>query len=134
MTATIYAMDPEVRPDAANDRIAAEREARRDECAKPRVGDYVRYPDGHMERISHDWGDLLQTSTGGSWYLSANGGASFSGSLNHGVPADRLNLTEERRPGRFWFFDRDWPRAHSAVYVTIDCRVYAVREEQGGRR
>ncbi len=92
----------------------------------PRVGDFALFPDGHEERFSHDWGDGLQTSRGGSWYLSIEGYASFSGGLNPMIPNARIEATDERRAGAFWFFDRAWPRAHSAVYVSVECRVYRI--------
>ena len=108
---------------AENERILEERRQAFDLFNMPRVGDYVTFPDGHEERISHDWTEDVQTSSGGSWYLG-KGYASFSGGLNAAIPVARLELTDEKRGGRFWFFDRDWWRASAAVYVTIPCRVY----------
>ena len=32
----------------------------RDQIGKPRIGDYVRFPTGQLERFSHDWGDGLR--------------------------------------------------------------------------
>lgn len=43
------------------------------------------------------------------------------------IPNDRIEATDERRTGAFWFFDRAWPRANSAVYVSVECRVYRIR-------
>jgi hypothetical protein len=41
-----------------------------------------------------------------------------------GVPSDSLTLTDERLPGRFWFFHHDHWTAHNGVDVEIPCRVY----------
>lgn len=96
----------------------------------PRVGDYALLPDGRTMRVSHHWGDALQLSEGGSWYIGTSGFASFSGGLEPGIAIERFVLTNEIKPGRFWFFDRDWRRAHAAVYALIDCRVYRVRGDK----
>ena len=79
--------------------ILAMRLAQRDAVATPRLGDFVRFSD-RLERISHDWGDTVQTSEGGSFYLAEGGHASFSGGLNPSVPKERLRKTEEilKRP------------------------------------
>jgi len=96
----------------------------RDQIGKPRIGDYVRFPTGQLERFSHDWGDGLQTSAGGSFFLCTNGGASFSGGLNPCTPADKLKLTNATLPGSFWIFHHDIAGAGRGVYFKIPCRVF----------
>ena len=103
--------------------IRAKRLAQRETIATPRIGDFVRFSD-RLERISHDWGDTVQTSEGGSFYLGEGGYASFSGSLNPSVPKELLRKTEEILNGGFWFFHRDFWMAHNGVDVTAPCRVY----------
>ena len=49
-----------------------------------RVGDFLELPTGEYVIFSHDWGEGLQTSTGGSLYLG-NGYISFSGCMDSGV-------------------------------------------------
>lgn len=118
--------------DERNRAILAARVTARLESEGPQSGDYIIYPDTpertgeyerQIERISHDWGDGVQTSPGGSWYLGA-GFASFSGSLNSTIPKSGLTDTGEVRAGRFWFFDHDYRRAHAGVEVEAPCRVY----------
>jgi hypothetical protein len=109
--------------DELDQAILAKRLAQRDTVMAPRVGDFVRFSD-RLERISHDWGDTLQTSQGGSFYLGEGGHASFGGGLNPSVPKERLRKTEEILNGRFWFFHRDLWMAHNGVDVTAPCRVY----------
>lgn len=107
----------------SNEELLSNRTAMWDEEDGPRVGDYVIFPDGHQERFSHDWGDGLQTSPGGSWYLG-DGYASFSGALNPAIPKARLEDTGYKRLGWFWFFKNDYARAHNGVNVQAICRVY----------
>lgn len=90
----------------------------------PRVGDYVRFQDGHLERFSHDWGDGLQTAIGGSWYLGTEGYVSFSGSLNPMLAYPDLQLTKDRRDGAFWCFHHDHWRAGNAIRFELVCNVY----------
>lgn len=109
--------------------ILAERIAKLDSRDDFRCGDYVRFPDGRMERVSfvapREWGDMhgVQTSTGGSWYLG-DGYSSFSGSLNDFIPAARLKITDEIRPGSCWFFHHDYWTAGGGVDVEAPFRVY----------
>jgi len=104
--------------------ILAERVTTLDKQTGPRVGDYVRFADGTVRRISYDWGDSLQTSAGGSYYLG-NGYVSMSGSLYSGVPAETLTDTGERKDGRVWFFHHDYHTAGGGIDVVTSFRVYA---------
>jgi hypothetical protein len=100
-----------------------------DERTGPRVGDYVRFADGVLRRISYHWTDGTgwdggcQSSDGGSFHLN-DGGCSFSGSLYSTVPTESLTLTDERRDGRAWIFHHDLPKAHNGVDFIAECRVY----------
>jgi len=103
--------------------ILAERVTAYDKHTGPRVGDFVRFADGTMRRISHDWGDSVQTSSGGLFYLG-KGYASFSGSLFHGVPPETLTYTGEASEGDAWFFHHDHHTAHNGVDVSMGFRVF----------
>jgi len=91
----------------------------------PRVGDFVRFADGHEERISHIWPDGVQTSEGGSFYLG-DGYCSFSGGLNTAIPTDELEYRAEHKRGSVWFFHHDHFTAHNGVTTDLDFRVYEV--------
>lgn len=100
----------------------------------PREGDYVRFSDGVMRRISFitplEWlpeCDSVQTSDSGSWYLG-EGYCSFSGSLFLGVKRETLRDSGERKPGRVWFFHHDYRTAHNGVETEIDFRVFNCSE------
>ncbi len=110
--------------------ILEARRIARDARDGPRVGDWIAMPDGSDHRITHDWGDHVQTGRGdcGSFYLGAHG-ASYSGSLDPGVPKSRLRSTPETRDGRFWFFHHDWHQAHNGVECRLPCRVFRLASE-----
>lgn len=114
-------------PDERDLAIVAERVKALDAVPGARVGDYVIFADGVTRRISYDWGNSVQTSRGGSWYLG-HGYTSFSGGLYRGVPTDTLTDTGETRDGTCWIFRHDMMRAHNGVDVRIPFRVFRCSE------
>jgi hypothetical protein len=114
--------------DAANAIILQDRQARLDAREGVRVGDFILSGDKVL-RVAHDWGDEVQPTfgnPGGSFYFSAGGGCSFSGSLDSSIPKTSLVLTEERRAGSVWFFSRDRAMAHNGYYTEAFFRVWRV--------
>ena len=108
-----------------------------DQQSGPRVGDYVTMADGSIERFSHDWGDEIQTSPGGSWFIGTFGGplrsntighayVSFSGGLNPSVPITTLRDTGKQKDGRFWFWHHNQPGADRGIDAFFPCRMYQV--------
>lgn len=108
--------------------ILDERIAKYDSITDPRVGDFVVFADGVTRRISYLWGDSVQTSDGGGYYLGA-GYISMSGGLHPGVPPETLTLTDEKKDGSVWFFHHDWWTADNGVYTTMPFRVYTCSRE-----
>lgn len=104
----------------------------REQIVLPRIGDYVLFPTGELERFSYYGGDGLQTSPGGSFYLFRNGQASFSGGLNPTTPLDKLTLTDKSLMGTYWFFHHGLAGADRGVYFDISCRVYTTTAEYKG--
>jgi hypothetical protein len=104
----------------------------REKITTPRIGDYVRFQSGEIERFSHDWTDSLQTAPGGSFFLYGSGNASFSGGLNPAIPADSLTLTDEAMEGTFWFFHHGRAGAGRGVYFKIPCRIYTTTAKYDG--
>jgi len=92
-----------------------------------RVGDFLKLPNGDYHRFSYNWGDQLQTSSGGSYYLSV-GSISMGGSLDSGVKRDDLIQLDEMREGEVWFFSRNEARAHNGVYFKTHFRVFEVKK------
>lgn len=96
----------------------------------PVVGDYVVFADDVTRRVSNvmlfnpKHGGGAQTSDGGSWHINGSGDSSFSGSLRPPVWCDTLTVTDELRPAQFWFFHHGHTKAHNAVYVNINVRVW----------
>ncbi|HEU0196153.1 MAG TPA: hypothetical protein VFQ88_02925 [Nevskiaceae bacterium] len=99
------------------------------------VGDFLRFPDGSFRRVAHDWGDSVQPTVGGShpcvgdesFYLDAEGGASFSGSLGQALPVTNIAATNETRDGTVWFFHHNYPCAGGGVHASARFRVFKVR-------
>lgn len=127
--------------DRFNQEMIASIAEERDGVANPRCGDYVRFADGSMRRISHVWKwdsddpalpNKVQTSWGGSWHMT-RGGASFSGSLYGGPRLADMRLTTESKPGQFWVFDRDEWGAGRGIYFEAPCRVYECDMETAPR-
>jgi 3'-phosphoadenosine 5'-phosphosulfate sulfotransferase (PAPS reductase)/FAD synthetase len=106
----------------------------REQIARPRIGDYVRFQTGELERFSHDWDEGLQTSPvwAGSHYLCSHGNASFSGGLNPSIRIESLTLTEESASGDFWFFHHNMAGAGRGIRFSIPCRVYVTTSEYQG--
>jgi len=109
--------------------ILRAREAAFNRVAGPRVGDFLKTPAGYL-RFTYEWEDAIQTTDrpsesgeSGSFYLG-NGYASYSGSLDSGVPKTEIVPTSEVKSGRFWFFHHDWQQAHNGVDFTLPCRVF----------
>ena len=98
----------------------------------PRVGDYIRLPRlhpklGEFTRITHDWGDKMQTGgMGGSYYLGSES-CSYSGGLDPGISTAQLIPTDETREGNVWFFDEGRAGAGRGVYFQIPLRVFTIR-------
>jgi hypothetical protein len=109
--------------DARDQEILAGRVEKLNEQEGVRVGDYVLFADVVLRRVSYDWGDSVQTSDGGSYYLG-NGYVSMSGSLYTSVPKESLHLTEEVLEGDVWFFHHDWRTAHNGISALVKFRVF----------
>lgn len=125
-----------LQPPQVDDRdraIIAERLAALDKVAGPRVGDFIRVPDGRLTRIAYVWDlspddDKVQTvgayTEGGSFYLGA-GYTSYSGGLWPGMPRSALRETDETRDGSVWIFHHDVWGAGRGVHTTVPFRVWA---------
>ena len=106
----------------------------RAQITRPRCGDFVRFPNGKVERISNRLLSGAQTSPvrAGSFYLCAGGDASFSGGLNPPVPLGSLTHSSDSLPGSFWFFHHDAPGKDRGVWAEVPCRVYDTTAEYQG--
>ncbi len=119
--------------DATDLAILAKRFDAREQIDGPRIGDYVRFPTGELERFSRDCGDGLQTSPSGAFYLLSHGQGSLScGGLNGITPLAALELTRTTLPGPFWFFHHGSAGPGRGVSFKIPCRVYSTRANHGG--
>ena len=112
--------------------IVAERMAARAKLTGPRVGDFIRLPRLHpklpeWDRITHNWGDHVQTGgISGSYYLCVGGGFSMSGGLDHGLASKDLIPSEDTREGSAWIFHHDYSGAGRGVYFDVPLRVWDI--------
>lgn len=110
--------------------ILAKREAEMLAYEGPRIGHFVRFPNGMLCRMSHihrysnsDEVDI-QTSRGGSFYLGENGFVDFSGGLNSSVPIKCFTKTTENMLGSVWFFHHGHVTAHNSVQAKANFPVW----------
>ena len=118
--------------DAVNVQILADRQAKLDARPGIRVGDFVLDGDKVL-RVAHHWGDSIQLSTGGSFYLTELGGCSMSGGLDPGIPVERFSATDERREGSVWFFSRNMSMAHNGYYTKAVFKVWRLTDDASTR-
>jgi hypothetical protein len=117
--------------DDKDQQLKTERAARYDARPGPRVGDWVVFSEDDRRRITHNWGDSLQTSIKGwqcsdGYHLDRAGLVSYSGGLAPSIDLSRFVDTGETADGTFWFFHHDHAKAHNAVYFKIPCRVFKI--------
>lgn len=117
--------------DATDCEIRDRRREIRDGLWGPRIGDFVRMLDGTTQRFTHDWGDDIQTGTGGNYYLPKSGHASYSGALNAAIPHSSLVELAEVLPGAFWIEHHGYLCGGCGVEVTLECRVYQQQPTMG---
>lgn len=110
--------------DAFDRALLEKRIQARERIPGPRIGDYVLFNSGELERFSHNHGTELQTSPSGSFYLRSSGTSELSGGLNPSIPLGSLELTKATLPGTFWFFHHEIGGAGRGVDCEIPCRVY----------
>lgn len=123
--------------DAVDADILEARKAALSDTCEVIVGDWLRFDDGRMERVTHIWpadwheDEIARAQTthpkfgGGSFYLGRTA-CSYSGALDGGIKVDRFTFSGEMKPGPVWFFHHDSHRAHNGVNVEIPFRVYDV--------
>lgn len=91
-----------------NNQILSFRLTQRAALSGPLTGDYVKYKDGSLSRITYVWPDHCQTggSRDGAFFLFPDGYCSYSGGLDSGIKTKKLKITDEKITGRIWFFNQ----------------------------
>ena len=109
-----------------NEEILNERVQAYNKRQGPRVGDYIKLPFGIYARFTHKFPESIQT--GGheysSFYFGPSGVMSYSGGLNPGLKLKDIRLTDEKKEGNIWFFDKNRARAYGGVTFSIPFRVF----------
>jgi hypothetical protein len=102
---------------------------------EPKQGDFVRFADGTLRRISHVWFDEngkashIQTSHGGTFYVGEGYMSYSSGALFSSIEAGKFTRTGEIIAGRAWFFHHDLACAGGGVDVIVNCPVWECSEQ-----
>ncbi len=110
--------------DALDQELLAAVVERREQRPGLRLGDYVLFPCGRLERLSDSSGSAVQTTPMGSFFLYRSGACEYSGGHNPPVPSADLLPTSATLPGDFWFFHHGKVGPGRAVYFRIHCRVF----------
>ena len=111
--------------DSQDQKMLAVACAEREKIEGPRLGDFVLFPSGQLERFSHELAGGMQTSPGGAFFLGTCGQGSLScGGSNPPTPMEQLELTRASLPGSFWFFHHGVCGSGRGVYFDIPCRVF----------
>ena len=109
--------------------IFADRVAQYNLQTGPRVGDFIKFPDGKYQRFTYKWHDQLQagaSAKSGSFYLG-EGYIEYSGGLNSGAKRDDFILTDETKYGDIWFFHNNHIKAHNSVHYQMAFRVFELK-------
>lgn len=131
-----YRTDSEV-----NAEILERRMALFNRNSHPMVGDFVDFNDC-TRRISYIWvyNDKVEVKPVEDWdiqtsglygYYLGEGYCSFSGSLYTAIKGKLFQLTDEKRLGFVWFFNRDWWGAHRDRDFQAEFRVWKVNANAG---
>jgi hypothetical protein len=111
--------------DEVDTRLVNERLGRRALIKGPRIGDLVVFHDGPTRFIAHIWPDGIQVSAGGSFYLAASGGLSFSGQPFHSVDSRGLVRVAQKAQTKAWIFHHDQLAAGNGIEINIPARCYS---------
>jgi hypothetical protein len=111
-----------------NAKLLAKKVAEFDKIDGPRVGDFLRFPNGECCRIAKIDDEAFQLGNGG-FFLYGKGGCEYSGGLYAVHPTGSLRPTGETKSGAIWFFNKDEPAENNGVDFSIEFRVFALRDE-----
>lgn len=134
-------LDAKDRPEDGDSKFVRESMSIRDLQEGPRIGDFVRFPDGAIHRLAREREGVegsYQTAEpeSGAFYLGGPDTLFFScGSLSLGpfVTARGLKLTEEARDGAVWTFHNQDASPGNRVDFQVPFRVFDVIPDAGGQ-
>lgn len=106
--------------------LVRQRQSLRDSQPGPRLGDYVLFPTGQLERVCLQLAHqrALQTAPSASFYLYRSGTADASGTFHPAIPEDSLERLPAELEGEFWLFHEDQVGAGRGVTFSLPCRVF----------
>ena len=94
-------------------------------------GVFLKMPDGEYLRITHYFGDGVQTAKEfeGSYYLG-EGTMSYSGSLDPIIKTENIRPTNETKIGHCWFFADRHSGGAKGIQCEILCPVFELIESE----
>lgn len=111
-----------------NQQILKSRTLQFNKTKGPRVGDYLKYPDGSFTRFTVDLGESLQTGGERGSYFLYGSCCDYSGGCDSGIKKSDLVPTRETKPGDLWFFDEGITGAGRRKDFQINFRVFDIKE------
>jgi len=128
--------DNGLEPDNKDDSIASTRLFLFNKFDGPRIGDFIVYADGVINRICYHHGDRVQTTGAhnGRYYIGHRGVPEYSGGLDPSIPTAELLNSGQTRLGVFWFFHHNISRAHYGISFETPCRVFACERKHNDPR
>lgn len=110
--------------------ILKERVDALNEVEGPRIGDYLRLPDGSFERITLNHAESFQTGAlgQGSFFLY-KGSCLYSGAHKGPIPFSAIRETRQTKLGNIWFFNEGEAKEGNGVDFEIEFRVFEIKKE-----
>lgn len=87
-------------------------------------GDFLRFKDGSLMRVTVLYDNDLQFNYGGSFHLSSNGHCSFSGTCGNLLPISDFAPTDETEEGSAWIFSQGRSGGGRGVYFRVPFKVW----------
>jgi hypothetical protein len=122
-----------VQPNELKDRDKQIYESRKKKYSKIkgiRIGDYVRFPNGYMSRVTHIWedGHIQAGGSSGGQYYFGDGYISYSGSLSDGFSFNNVivNKSSDYKIGSVWFFHNGFATAGGGVDTYMYFRIFDI--------
>ena len=96
-----------------------------------RVGDFIKIDQSTYTRITHHWGEALQTGSTVDSYHLGRGCVSYSGGLDPSVPTSffETHPKETTKQGRIWIFSNGWSGGDRGVFLTVPFRVFRIKTD-----
>lgn len=91
----------------------------------PMVGEFVLLKDGSIARIAYVMGNqAVYLGEKGVYFLGLGYTTQTEGKTGHCITCDHIKLTDEKRPGDFWFYHHNTHLEENKVTRIVMLRVW----------